>query len=277
MANIAQNRVAIHYPNKDLLLGAWSKIEDAFRSHFPDAETENGKIQFDSASAPPINLVSHINDGFPGFEFLLSVTIEHEHYESWLIREGDAYLIEKFYIAVREIDVAWFVHNGKIIEVPSGCPWVADVPLIPFPTWAPKNLAQNRVAIHHPNKDLLLGKWSKIEDAFRKNFPDSETKNGEIVFDSESEPPYHIISHIKDGFPGFEFLLSVTIENEHCESWLFRKGEMYLIEKFYVEIPLFDIVWFVQNGKLIEVPSGDTWVADVPLIPFPTWTPKNRL
>ena len=145
MANIAQNRVAIHHANKDLLLGESSKIEDAFRNHFPDAETKDGQIEFDSAWAPPVHVILHINDGFPGFEFLLSATIEYEHYESWLIREGDAYLIEKFYDAIRREEKSWFVRNGELIEVPSGDTWVADVPLSPYPDWYEKIIFEEMI------------------------------------------------------------------------------------------------------------------------------------
>lgn len=62
---------------------------------------------------PPLDLLEAISQRWPGVEFFLSCTIEHEVYERWRIQNGDCAIVERFFDDIQNGTRSWFVKIGR--------------------------------------------------------------------------------------------------------------------------------------------------------------------
>jgi hypothetical protein len=133
MANLVLKSVTIYNSDKELIKREWVKLEESRRNRLPDTETKDSQTGVEM-ERPPMELFRVLNNRFPGFEIVLEI-IQHEYFETWLIKGGIASLIELFHISVSEDESAWTVRDGKWHDDPSPYHWMAKVALSPYPIW----------------------------------------------------------------------------------------------------------------------------------------------
>lgn len=80
----------------------------------------------EARNTPPVRFLLRISEQFPALTFHIESVTEHTMFETWIVQEGRAKLMEAFVDAIREPQV-WFVKDG--------------VSLGPLPDW---------IALHYP-------------------------------------------------------------------------------------------------------------------------------
>ena len=107
------------------------------------------KISAVSNNDPPLNILEAISERWPGVEFVLSCTIEHELHERWRIQNGDCAIVDRCFHDIRSGTRSWVVKDGFLFgdwQEWASRQWVSGVPQ----TWTPPGATKEEatIAIH---------------------------------------------------------------------------------------------------------------------------------